>query len=183
MNLLRGPLQSAQFIRFGIQERIILVIKATDFWANIKIHSIIMNIASLAIIFLVVALSMGRNGVNAIRTQQRLNLLRRFHKTKMQIKKVKPIEHSAMDARMMPRFRYIEAKNVPIKSDKKISSLNLRTLQSDVEVTKLLVQIKTLFKERQRSRNKLFYWNNCLRMYKNKYSEKIFRTYFITFTE
>ena len=146
---------------------ITLAIKAADFSTKIRINFISMNITSLASLVLVLALSMGV--VDAGRTQRRLNLLRRFHKTKMQIKEAKAVEHSPMDARMMPRSRNIEAKNVPISSVKNIGSLNLRTLQRDEKVTQLQAQIKTLFKQRKSSRNKLFYWNiNPLKMYKIK---------------
>ena len=122
-----------------------------------------MNITSLASLVLVLALSMGV--VDAGRSQRRLNLLRRFHKTKMQIKGAKQLEvkqlaakaaeHAPMDARMMPKSRNIE--NLPISSVKNIGSLNVRTLQRDEKVTQLQAQIKTLFKQRKSSRNKLFY--------------------------
>ena len=121
-----------------------------------------MNITSLASLVLVLALSMGV--VDAGRSQRRLNLLRRFHKTKMQIKGAKQLEvkqlaakaaeHAPMDARMMPKSRNIE--NLPISSVKNIGSLNVRTLQRDENVTQLQAQIKTLFKQRKSSRNKLF---------------------------
>ena len=114
-----------------------------------------MTIISLASLVLVLALSM--SVVDAGRTQRRLNMLRRFHKTKLQIKEVKAVENSSLDARMMPKSRNIESKNVPISSVKKIGSLNLRTLQRDEKLTQLQAQIKTLFKQRISSRNKLFY--------------------------
>ena len=136
------------------QERqIIFDIKSPNFMINITITFIDhMNITSLASIVLVLALSM--DGVDAGRTQRRVNLLRRFHKTKMQIKEA--IEQSPMDARMMPRSRNIE--NVQINSIKNIGSLNMRRLQRDEKFTKLRPQLKALFKQREISRNKLFYW-------------------------
>ena len=75
----------------------------------------------------------------------------------MQIKEAKAAKHAPMDVRMMPKSRNIEAKNVPISAVKNIGSLNLRTLQRDEKVSQLQAQIKTLFKLRKSSRNKLFY--------------------------
>ena len=69
----------------------------------------------------------------------------------------KAAEHAPMDARMMPRSRNVEAKNVSIKSVKNIGSLNVRTLERNAKVTQLQAQIKTLFQQRKSSRNKLFY--------------------------
>ena len=114
-----------------------------------------MNFTLIASIVLVLALTKGK--VDAGRTQRRLNLLRRFHKSKMQIKEAKVAQHSPMDARMMPRFRNVETKSEPIKSFQSNGSLKIRTLERDAKVTQLQAQIKTLFKQRKSSRNKLFY--------------------------
>lgn len=114
-----------------------------------------MNFTLIASIVLVLTLTMGK--VDAGRTQRRLNLLRRFHKSKMQIKEAKAAQHSPMDARMIPRFRNVETKVEPIKSVQSIGSLKIRTLERDAKVTQLQAQIKTLFKQRKSSRNKLFY--------------------------
>ena len=74
---------------------------------------------------------MTMGGADAGRTQRRLNLLRRFHKNKMQIKQAKAAAHSPMDARIMPRSRILEAKSVPTQSIAHIRSLNLKLLDKD----------------------------------------------------
>ena len=109
-----------------------------------------MNLTLIASIVLVLVFI---DEVDAGRTQRRLNLLRRFHKSKMQIKEVKVAQHLPMDARMIPRSRNV----VPIQSVKTIGSVNLQLLEKDAKVTRLQAQIKTLFKQRKRSRHKLFY--------------------------
>ena len=145
--------------------------------ANITITFTDMNLTLLVNLILVFTMTMG--GADAGRTQRRLNLLRRFHKSKMQIKEAKAAEHSPMDARMMPRSRIFEAKSVPTKSIANIRSLNLKPLDRDEKVTQLQAQIKMLFKQRKSSRNKLFYWYDhfkSLECTKNKINIKYRKT-------
>ena len=71
----------------------------------------------------------------------------------MQNKEVKVAQHLPMDARMMPRPRNV----IAIQSVENIGSVNFQILEKDAQVTRLQAQIKTLFKQRKSSRNKLFY--------------------------